>query len=65
MEDNRDFVDIGLFCADICKALDRGLEGGRSDGLSQSVLTAIEQLTAWVELAMRAPSCPLTNASML
>ena len=41
----QDYVALGLFCADACKALDRGLNGRRLDELSQSVLGAIEQLT--------------------
>ena len=40
-----DYVDLGQSCADVCKALDRGLEGRRSDELSRSVLGAIEKLT--------------------
>ena len=41
----QDFMDIGLFCADVCKALDRGLGEKRTDQLSESVHEAIEQLT--------------------
>ena len=40
-----DYVKLGLECADICQALDRGLEGRRLDQLSQSVLGAIQHLT--------------------
>jgi len=39
-----DYVDLGLFCADVCKALDRGMSGRRVDELSQSVFEAIQQL---------------------
>ena len=60
----QDYADIGIFCADVCKALDRGLDGRRSDELSQSVLGAIEQLTAWVESSMSTLSCPLTKVSI-
>ena len=42
---NLDYVALGLFCADACEALDRGLNGRQLDELSQSVLGAIEQLT--------------------
>ena len=42
----QEFVDLGLFCADVCKSLDRGLNGRQSDELSRSVLDRIEQLTA-------------------
>ena len=40
-----DYVDLGLSCAEVCKALDQGTNGGRVDQHSRSVLTAIEQLT--------------------
>ena len=42
---DQDHVDLGLFCADVCKALDRGLSSRRLDDLSQPVLRAIERLT--------------------
>jgi len=40
-----DYVELGLACADVCKALERGMNGRRADELSQSVHEAIEQLT--------------------
>ena len=40
-----DYIGLGLECADICQALDRGLNGRRLDELSQSVLGAIGHLT--------------------
>ena len=40
-----DYVEVGLFCADICRALDRGMDGKKLDDLSQSVCDAISQLT--------------------
>ena len=39
-----DYVELGLTCADICKALDRGINGKLVDQLSPPVLRAIEQL---------------------
>ena len=42
----QDYVDLALFCAHVCNALERGLEGRQLDELSRSVLGAIEQLTA-------------------
>jgi hypothetical protein len=45
MANKRDYVDLGLSCADVCKALDRGLKGRQLDELSKSVLGAIDQLT--------------------
>lgn len=45
MANEQDCVDLGLSCADVCTALDRGLKGKRLDELSQSVLKAIQQLT--------------------
>ena len=40
-----DYVELGLACADVCRALDRGLKGRQVDELDQPVLEAIEQLT--------------------
>lgn len=45
MVDEKDYVDLGRSCADVCRTLDRGLEERRSDELSPPVLEAIEQLT--------------------
>jgi hypothetical protein len=45
MANKQDYVDLGLSCADVCKALNRGLEGRQLDELSKSVLGVIEQLT--------------------
>ena len=42
----QDYVDLALFCAHICKTLERGLEGRQLDELRKSVLVAIEQLKA-------------------
>ena len=41
-----DYVELGLFCADICRALDRGMNGKRLEDLNQPVCDAINQLTA-------------------
>ena len=40
-----DYIDLGLACADVCKALDRGMNGRQADWFSRSVFEAIEQLT--------------------
>ena len=40
-----DYVDLGLACADVCTALDRGLDGRRLKDLNNSVCEAIKQLT--------------------
>jgi len=44
MTNKTDYVELGLACADVCKALDRGMRGRQVDRLSPSVLEAIEQL---------------------
>ena len=44
MVNKTDYVELGLACADVCRALDRGMMG-RVDELSQSVFEAIGQLT--------------------
>ena len=45
MANKLDHVKLGLECADICQALDRGLKGKKLDELSCSVCDAISQLT--------------------
>ena len=45
MANKQDYVDIGLVCADICRVLDRGLDGRRLEELSRLLLEAINQLT--------------------
>lgn len=40
----RDYVELGISCADVCGALDRGLSGRQLDELNQPVLGAIEKL---------------------
>ena len=45
MANDRDYVDLGLSCAEVCQALDRGLNGRRLDELNKPVLGAIGQLT--------------------
>jgi len=44
MANEQDYVDLGLSCADICRALDRGVNGKKLDDLSKSVCDAINQL---------------------
>ena len=45
MANKSDYVELGLACANACKALDRGMNGRKPDDLSQSVREAIAQLT--------------------
>ena len=45
MANDQDYVELGLSCADICKALERGMDGKKLDDLSKSVCDAINQLT--------------------
>jgi len=40
-----DYVELGLACAEVCTALDRGLSGKKMDDLNNSVREAIGQLT--------------------
>jgi len=44
MINQAEYVELGLACADVCIALDRGLKGKRLGDLNNSVLEAIEQL---------------------
>ena len=45
MSNQLDYVELGLSCANICGALDRGMNGKRLEELNQSVRDAIGQLT--------------------
>ena len=45
MANEQEYVELGLSCADICGALDRGMNGKKLGDLSQSVCEAIDQLT--------------------
>ena len=44
MSNKQDFLDLALFCADVCRALRRALDGSGSDEVSESVQEAIRQL---------------------
>ncbi|KAF9779888.1 hypothetical protein BJ322DRAFT_1113202 [Thelephora terrestris] len=44
----RDYIELGLNCAEICGALDRGTRGQRTEDFSQSVGEAISHLTTTV-----------------
>ena len=43
--DEQDYVELGLSCADVSQALERGLEGRQMNELSRPMLGAIEKLT--------------------
>jgi len=45
MNNDEDYVDLGLACAGVCTALDRGLNGRLLSGLDGSVCETISQLT--------------------
>ena len=60
MVNELDYVELGLNCADICGALDRGMNGKRLDDLSQSVYEAINQLTTWVQQEMHSLDSSMT-----
>jgi len=59
MVNELDCVELGLFCADVCQVLGRGLSGKRPDQLSQPLYDGIDQLTLWVEPATRTSNRPL------
>ena len=40
-----DYVELALTCANVCTALDRGLNGKRLEDLNNSVREAVRQLT--------------------
>ena len=45
MANKSDYIELGLACANVCKALHRGLGETELDDLSPSVREAIEELT--------------------
>ena len=45
MANDRDYVELGRSCANVCQTLYRRLKGRRLDGLTQAVLDAIGDLT--------------------
>ena len=45
MTNKSGYVELGLACANVCKALHRGMDGKELGDLSQPVREAIEQLT--------------------
>ena len=45
MANRLEYVELSLACADVCSALDRGMDGRRANELSRSVYEAIGQLT--------------------
>ena len=50
MVNKADYVELGLACANVCKALGRGMNEKKLDDLSPSVREAIEELTRHVRL---------------
>ena len=53
MANKSDYVDLGLTCVDVCKALHQGMDGKELDDLRPPVREAIEKLTMWVAPAVR------------
>jgi hypothetical protein len=44
MANEQDYVELGLNCAEICRALDRGMNKKKPSGLNQPLCEAINQL---------------------
>jgi len=63
MSNKRDYIELGLDCANICETLDRGMNGKKLGDLSQSVCEAINQLVAWVNQAIHSLDTSLTMFS--
>ena len=45
MANRFDCVELGLACADVCKALELGMNGRRANEFNRLVFEAIDQLT--------------------
>ena len=52
MANKANYVELGLTCANVCKALARGMNEKKLDEISKSVSEAINQLTTWVKPAV-------------
>ncbi|KAF9778231.1 hypothetical protein BJ322DRAFT_1114477 [Thelephora terrestris] len=53
MAKRTEFLELGLACADICRAIDRGMNCRQADHFNQSVFEVIEQLTTTVSEIQR------------
>ncbi|KAF9780540.1 hypothetical protein BJ322DRAFT_1145561, partial [Thelephora terrestris] len=51
---DQEYVKLGLSCANVCRALDRGLNGRRTEDLSEYLLGAVETLTTTVATIQKA-----------
>ncbi|KAF9780538.1 hypothetical protein BJ322DRAFT_1213646 [Thelephora terrestris] len=51
---DQEYVKLGLSCTNVCRALDRGLNGRRTEDLSGYLLGAIETLTTTVATIQKA-----------
>ena len=45
MVNEQDYVELGMFCVEICKALESGMGKKKSRDLTKSMRGAINQLT--------------------
>ena len=45
MINKTDYVELGLACADVCRALERAMNGKKEDDLNQSMSEAMNRLT--------------------
>ena len=49
MANDKDYVDLGRACGNVCQVLDRRLKGKRPDELKQAVFDAIGDLNMYVK----------------
>ena len=61
MANKSDYVELGLACANVCQALERGMNGKKLRDLSQSACEAMNLLTALVEVVMLSLGGSLTT----
>jgi hypothetical protein len=48
MKNKDDFIDVGVYCAQICSAIERGTHGKTEENLSPSFVEAIKELTRFI-----------------
>ena len=64
MADEPDYIELGLYCAEVCEILDQGLKGRQLDEIDQPLLGTIERLTEYVKVSMRILGGALTNVTI-
>jgi hypothetical protein len=52
MKNKDDFIDVGVYCAQICSAIERSTRGKTEGNLSPSFVEAIKDFTRFITVIM-------------